>query len=91
MSVPEFIKHHFRHFNAAVVVDAAEAYRDHLAGGGKMFLATRLQQGPAQPEEDERITARKFSLRELEKMIRRGALHDGKSVAAILFYARFLK
>jgi len=56
-----------------------------------VFLATRLQQGPAQPEEDERITARKFSLRELEKMIRRGALHDGKSVAAILFYARFLK
>jgi deoxyhypusine synthase len=39
MTVQEFIKHHFRHFNAAVVVDAAEAYRDHLAGGGKMFLA----------------------------------------------------
>ena len=39
MSVKEFIKHHFRHFNAAVVVDAAEAYRTHLAQGGKMFLA----------------------------------------------------
>ena len=39
MSVQEFIKRHFRHFNAAVVVDAAEAYQAHLAAGGKMFLA----------------------------------------------------
>jgi deoxyhypusine synthase len=39
MSVPEFIKHHFRHFNAAVLVDAAEAYRRHLGQGGKMLLA----------------------------------------------------
>jgi len=33
-----FIKHHFRHFNAAVVVDAAEAYRRHVNSGGKMFV-----------------------------------------------------
>jgi deoxyhypusine synthase len=33
-----FIKRHFRHFNAAVVKDAAEAYRRHLDDGGKMFL-----------------------------------------------------
>jgi deoxyhypusine synthase len=39
MSVTEFIKHHFRHFNAAVIVDAAEAYRRHLDQGGKMLLA----------------------------------------------------
>lgn len=39
MSVQEFIKHHYRHFNAAVLVDAAEAYRSHLAQGGKMLLA----------------------------------------------------
>jgi deoxyhypusine synthase len=39
MSVQEFIKHNFRHFNAAVVVDAAEAYCSHLAQGGKMLLA----------------------------------------------------
>jgi deoxyhypusine synthase len=39
MSVTEFIKHHYRHFNAAVVVDAAEAYRRHLDQGGKMMLA----------------------------------------------------
>lgn len=39
MSVTEFIKHHYRHFNAAVLVDAAEAYRRHLEQGGKMLLA----------------------------------------------------
>jgi len=38
MSVKDFIKHQFRHFNAAVVVDAAEAYLAHLERGGKMFL-----------------------------------------------------
>jgi deoxyhypusine synthase len=39
MSVKEFIKHNYRHFNAAVVVDAAEAYLRHLDQGGKMLLA----------------------------------------------------
>lgn len=38
MAIKEFIKHHYRHFNAAVIVDAAEAYNQHLAKGGKMFL-----------------------------------------------------
>jgi len=56
-----------------------------------IFVATGLREGAAQPEEDEKITARKFPLAALEKMIRRGTLRDGKSVAAILFYARFLK
>jgi ADP-ribose pyrophosphatase len=56
-----------------------------------IFAATGLQRGRAQPEEDERITSRKFSLAALEKMIRGGSLHDAKSVAAILFYSRFLK
>lgn len=56
-----------------------------------VFAATGLRQGAAQPEADEKITARKFSLAALEKMIRRGSLHDGKSVAAILFYTLFLK
>lgn len=33
-----FIKHHYRHFNAAVVVDAAQAYQAFLAQGGKMMI-----------------------------------------------------
>lgn len=36
--VKNFIKDHYRHFNAAVVIDAAQAYSDHLAKGGKMFF-----------------------------------------------------
>ena len=55
-----------------------------------VFLAQGLAPGPARPESDERITARTFSLRQLEKMIERGALRDAKSIAAILFYARFV-
>ena len=54
-----------------------------------IFAVTGLRKGTAQPEEDERITARKFSLPALEKMIERGSLHDAKSVAAILFYSHF--
>lgn len=57
----------------------------------RVFAATGLKRGTAQPEADERITARKFSLSELKKMIRRGSLHDAKSVAGILFYACFLE
>jgi len=37
-SVSEFIQKHFKHFNAAVVVDAAEAWKRHLDAGGKMLL-----------------------------------------------------
>jgi deoxyhypusine synthase len=36
--ITSFVKHHYRHFNAAVVIDASEAYVKHLAGGGKMFV-----------------------------------------------------
>lgn len=40
MSAPvsDFIKKNFKHFNAATVVDAAQAYCELLEGGGKMFL-----------------------------------------------------
>ncbi len=36
--VTEFLRRHFRHFNAATLVDAAEAYRRHLECGGKMMI-----------------------------------------------------
>lgn len=36
--VTEFIKHHYRHFNAATLKDAAEAYKNHLDKGGKMMV-----------------------------------------------------
>jgi len=36
--IQTFLKHHYRHFNAAVVIEAAEAYVQHLAQPGKMFV-----------------------------------------------------
>jgi deoxyhypusine synthase len=37
-AITEFIAHHYRHFNAAALKDAAEAYNAHLAAGGKMLV-----------------------------------------------------
>ena len=36
--ISEFIDKHYRHFNAAVLKDAADAYCDHLKAGGKMMI-----------------------------------------------------
>ncbi len=36
--VSAFIRHHFRHFNGATLVDAADAYNAHLADGGGMMV-----------------------------------------------------
>jgi len=36
--VSSFIKKNYRHFNAATLVDAAEAYKNLLASGGKMMV-----------------------------------------------------
>ena len=33
-----FIQHHYRHFNAAALVDAAKGYETHLLEGGKMMV-----------------------------------------------------
>ena len=37
-SIRKFLRKHFKHFNSAVVVEAAQGRVDHLANGGKMFL-----------------------------------------------------
>ncbi len=36
--VSDFIRHHYRHFNAAALVDAADAYTAHLNSGGYMMV-----------------------------------------------------
>ncbi len=36
--ITEFIKYHYRHFNAAALVAAAEDYNKHLGKGGKMLM-----------------------------------------------------
>lgn len=36
--ITQFIEHHFRHFNAASLIDAAQGYGAHLESGGKMMV-----------------------------------------------------
>jgi deoxyhypusine synthase len=36
--ISQFVLHHYRHFNAAALVDAAKAYETHLLEGGKMMI-----------------------------------------------------
>ncbi len=38
-AISSFIRRNYKHFNSAVILDAAEAYVAHLKKGGKMFLA----------------------------------------------------
>ncbi|MBX3041827.1 MAG: deoxyhypusine synthase family protein [Bdellovibrionaceae bacterium] len=38
MSISKFIDHHYRHFNAAAMKDAAQAYKAHMDKGGKMLV-----------------------------------------------------
>ncbi|MDZ7644895.1 MAG: deoxyhypusine synthase family protein [Woeseiaceae bacterium] len=37
-AIRDFVHHHYRHFNAAALIDAADAYEQHLADGGVMFM-----------------------------------------------------
>lgn len=36
--ISDFIKHHYRHFNASALKQASQGYMDHLKGGGKMMV-----------------------------------------------------
>ncbi|MBA9078084.1 deoxyhypusine synthase family protein [Rufibacter quisquiliarum] len=38
MKVTQFLKDHYKHFNAAALIDAAEGYKAHLNDGGKMMI-----------------------------------------------------
>ena len=55
-----------------------------------VLLAEKLTAGKAQPEEDERITAKAFGAAALERMIEKNVLRDAKSIAGLLYYFRFL-
>jgi ADP-ribose pyrophosphatase len=58
----------------------------------KMFilLAEGLTEGIAQPEEDEKIESRAFERKELEQMIQKRIIRDGKTIAGLLCYFKFL-
>lgn len=38
MQITNFLKHHYKHFNAAALIDAAEGYKTHLLEEGKMMV-----------------------------------------------------
>ena len=61
--VSTFIDHHFRHFNAAVLKDAANAYTRHVDNGGRMLLTLAGAMSTAE-----------LGL-SLAEMIRRGKVH----------------
>ena len=56
-----------------------------------IFAAEGLTEGAAQPEEDEKITPRIFTLKQVDAMIERGTLCDAKSICGLLYYMRFQK
>jgi ADP-ribose pyrophosphatase len=55
-----------------------------------IFLAQGLTKGEAEPEADEKITQKIVTLKEAETWIRTGKIRDAKTVAAVLFYSRFI-
>jgi ADP-ribose pyrophosphatase len=55
-----------------------------------VFLAEGLVAGDAHPEDDEQIAFRLVKLSELVKLIEKGAILDGKTLSAVLLYARRL-
>jgi ADP-ribose pyrophosphatase len=58
----------------------------------KMFilLAEGLSEGIAQPEKDEQIESRAYEVKELEQMIQKRIIRDGKTIVGLLYYIRFL-
>ena len=48
------------------------------------FLAEEMQQGEAEPDEDENLQIEKYSLEELLPMIYDGRIQDAKTIAALL-------
>ena len=55
-----------------------------------IFAAEGLVEGAAQPEDDEKITPRIFTLKQVDTMIRSGRLRDAKSIAGLLYYMRYV-
>ncbi|MCW5964194.1 MAG: NUDIX hydrolase [Bryobacterales bacterium] len=55
-----------------------------------LFLATKLTQQEANPEEDEHLTLRWFAPAELERAIENGLITDAKTIAGVLLAWRLL-
>jgi len=55
-----------------------------------ILLAKDLRLGEANPEEDEKIVTRAFERQELEQMIQKRVIRDGKTICGLLYYFRYL-
>ena len=53
-----------------------------------IYLATELTEGEPHNMEDERITVKWFSGMEMEDMIRRGRIIDGKTILGYLAWSK---
>ena len=53
-----------------------------------VYLARGLKKGTAQPEEDERIAIRFFSLEQAVRMAMTGKIIDAKTIASLLWLAK---
>ncbi|MCA9280646.1 MAG: deoxyhypusine synthase family protein [Phycisphaeraceae bacterium] len=62
-SISKFMQEHYRHFNSAALVDAAEGYRKHLDSGGSMLVTLAGAMSTAELG------------RSLAEMIRQGKVH----------------
>jgi ADP-ribose pyrophosphatase len=56
----------------------------------QVYLATGLKKGTAQPEEDERIAVRFFSLKQAISMVMSGKIIDAKTIAPLLWLEKRL-
>jgi ADP-ribose pyrophosphatase len=56
-----------------------------------ILLAEELTAGEAQPEEDEKIQVKAYSVNELKQMVRNNKISDAKTIAALLYYFTFLR
>ncbi|HEU5351722.1 MAG TPA: NUDIX hydrolase [Terracidiphilus sp.] len=61
-----------------------------LAEAMLVYIAEGLSAGDTHWDEDEEIEFRLVRLNDLLKMIDKGAIHDGKTLASVLYYARSL-
>lgn len=75
------------HISKILTIHPTPAFADEVL---HIYIATGLSKGEACPDEDEFITAKKYKIEEVVKMIHDGLITDGKTVSGILFAVSLL-
>jgi len=71
-----------RHWKKALFYYASPGFLDETMA---IYMASGLREGQAQPEEDELIQIRLFSLPAALRMVMNGSIQDGKTIAGVLW------